>query len=188
MSDGGIHYEDPFATPPEKRERWRRLRGRLAAPVTLWTSGSLDAPAGLTISSLVVADGRPPVVMGLMNDTTELFASIESSGAFVVHIAGHEDRVLADRFAGLRPSPGGIFTGLNVEGSEWGPVLQGLTNRAYCRYLGNQEAGYQRLVTGALERIELDELHAPLVYFRGRYRSLVPDPTRSSETGRVSRG
>ena len=169
---GGIHYEDPFATPLEKREPWRRLRGRLAAPVTLWTSGGPDARTGLTISSIVIADGEPPLVLGLMKDTADLFTSIQETGRFVVHVAERDDRTLADRFAGLRPSPGGLFAGEEVEDTEWGPVLTRLVNRASCRLVGEVAAGYQRLVQGAIERIDLDELESPLVLFRGRYRSL----------------
>ena len=172
MAEGNIHYEDPFATPIEKREPWRRLRGRLAAPVTLWTSGSSSARTGLTISSIVVADGEPPTVMGLMKETSDLYSSITETGRFVVHIAEREHRALADRFAGLRPSPGGLFVDEEVRDSEWGPILTGLPNRASCRLIGESPAGYQRLVQGAIERIELDELAEPLVLFRGRYRSL----------------
>ncbi|HWC31792.1 MAG TPA: flavin reductase family protein, partial [Actinomycetota bacterium] len=166
---GGIHYEDPFATPVEKREPWRRLRGRLASPVTLWTSGSREARTGLTISSVVVADGQPPSVLGLMKDTSDLFASIQESGRFVVHVVERDDRALADRFAGLRPSPGGLFAGEEVEDSEWVPVLTRLVNRAYCRFVSERAAGYQRLVEGTIEQIDLDELESPLVLFRGRY-------------------
>lgn len=172
MADGGIHYEDPFATPTEKREPWRRLRGRLTAPVTLWTSGGPGGRTGLTISSVIVADGNPPTVMGLMKDTSDLYAAIQESARFVVHIADRDDRALADRFAGLRPSPGGLFEDLRVDDTEWGPVLADLTNRASCRLVEDVAAGYQRLVQGAIERIDLDDLEAPLVLFRGRYRSL----------------
>lgn len=169
---GGIHYEDPFATPIEKREPWRRLRGRLAAPVTLWTSGGPDARTGLTISSIIIADGNPPTVLGLMKDTSDIFATIQETGRFVVHVAELNDRTLADRFAGLRPSPGGLFAGEDVEDTEWGPVLTRLVNRASCRFVDEREAGHQRLVQGAIERIDLDELDRPLVLYRGRYRSL----------------
>src|SRR5919197_877292 len=55
---GGRH---PFTTPPERRDPARRLRGRLLAPVTVWTAGHPPATAGLTVSSLLVAEGRPPV-------------------------------------------------------------------------------------------------------------------------------
>lgn len=171
-----VHYTDPFATPAEQRTPARRLRGRLASAVTVWTSGTASTRAGLTISSLVVAEGSPSVVMGLMTDTSSLWESIESTRAFVVHILAEDDRVIADRFAGLRPSPGGVFAGLDVDDTGWGPAVTAFADRVYCRFSGATEAGYQRLVTGEIERIELGDLAEPLVYFRGRYRGLGPDP------------
>lgn len=174
MSEGNIHYENPFATPLDKREPGRRLRGRLAAPVTVWTSGTLPSGTGLTISSIVLAEGRPSMILGLMNETTDVFEIIRTTGSFVVHVLDYSDRVLADRFAGLRPSPGGLFAGLEVAESDWGPILSDVTNRAYCRFADESPAGYQRLVRGEIEKIDLEELATPLVYFRGRYRPLEP--------------
>ena len=51
-----IHYTDPFATPQRNARRYAGCAGRLAAPVTLWTA---PGPAGLTVSSTVVAEGEP---------------------------------------------------------------------------------------------------------------------------------
>ena len=172
MADGNIHYENPFVPPVEAREPWRRLRGRLTAPVTVWTSGTGEARAGLTISSLLVADGRPPVVLGLMNDTTDLYAAIAATGAFVVHVLDRSQASLSEEFAGLRPRPGGPFAGRSLEESAHGPVLDEVADRAYCRLVDDQEAGFQRLVRGAVEEIEVADLASPLVLFRGRYRSL----------------
>ena len=166
------HGVDPFATPPERRSDVRRLRGRLAASVTVWTSGGADDRAGLTVSSLMVAEGEPSLVIGLMNDTTDLFDAIGSSGRFVVHLLGPKDRIVADRFAGLRPSPGGLFEDIETALSDWGPVMEPFPNRVYCRYTGSTAAGYHQLVFGDIDRIELDELSEPLLYFRGRYRLL----------------
>ncbi len=53
-SHGEIHDEHPFVTPPEQRDPARRLRGRLAAPVTILTAGRDRNRTGLTVSSLVV--------------------------------------------------------------------------------------------------------------------------------------
>jgi 3-hydroxy-9,10-secoandrosta-1,3,5(10)-triene-9,17-dione monooxygenase reductase component len=170
-----VHGTDPFVTPAGKREPVRRLRGRLVAGVSVWTAGDARARAALTVSSMVVAEGSPSLVLGLMNDTTDLWEAIEGTRAFVVHILGRRDRVAADRFAGLRPSPGGLFTGMEVEDTAWGPVLQAFPDRVSCRYLDSSHAGYQRLVRGEIERIELSELIDPLVYFRGRYRRLKQD-------------
>jgi len=171
---GGVHYENPFVTPVDRRDPARRLRGRLASPVTVWTSGSVDAPVALTMSSILIADGDPPFVLGLLNDTTDLWASINLTGAFVVHLLEEQDDAVSDEFAGLRPSPGGPFSRLDVEDSEWGPVLTHKKNRAFCRLRASEAAGYQHSVKVEIERIELDELDSPLVLFRGRYRNLKP--------------
>ena len=169
---GEVHYENPFATPAEARSPARRLRGRLTSGVTVWTSFGDEGAAGLTVSSVVVADGDPGRILGLLNDTTTLWEAIASSRRFVVHLLDRDHRDVAERFAGLRPAPGGVFAGLDADPSDWGPVLGGISNRAYCRLVSDAPAGYQILVAGTIERVDLAELERPLVYFRGRYRDL----------------
>lgn len=144
------------------------FRGRLVAPVTIWTSGT----TGLTVSSLLVADGEPSGCLGLVGHNSDLADVLPESGRFVVHVLEHDHRDLADRFAGLRPAPGGLLRGLEIEESDWGPVLSVVPTRAYCRYEEAVETGYHLLVRGSIERVELGELRRPLAYFRGGYREL----------------
>lgn len=172
MARVNVRYENPFVDPPEARDAARRLRGRLVAPVTLWTAGDEDARTGLTISSIVIAAGEPAEALGLMSETTDLLDAITDTRTFVIHVLGDGDKVLADRFAGVRPSPGGLFVDLDVDQTRWGPAIATVVNRAYCRLIRTERAGYQVMVAGAIERVELDELDTPLVYFRGRYRAL----------------
>lgn len=169
---GRIHSENPFADPIEARAPARRLRGRLPAPVTLWTAGSLESATGLTVSSMLVAEGEPSLVVGLVSPMTDLFEVIQETGKWVVHVLEQGDRELSERFAGLRPSPGGLFTGLVVEASEHGPVLASLRSRAYCSLTGWDQAGYHQLLRGHIDSIELAEEGDPLVHLRGRYRQL----------------
>jgi 3-hydroxy-9,10-secoandrosta-1,3,5(10)-triene-9,17-dione monooxygenase reductase component len=171
----GIHSEHPFATPVELREPARRLRGRFASPVTVWTAGGRERPlAGLTVSSTVVSVGEPSLVLGLIGETTDLFDAVRSTGSFVVHVLSESDATLADRFAGLRPSPGGMFSGLELEDTPHGPALAAVPERASCRVVDVVASGFQQLVRGEIESIELGDLDSPLVYFRGRYRRLAP--------------
>ena len=168
----GIHDEHPFATPREERDPVRRFRGRLAAPVTIVTSGSGSGRTGLTISSLVVAEGEPGVAVMLVGPTTDLWFALEETGRAVVHVAREGNRALSARFAGLAPSPGGLFAGLDVAQGEWGPEIAGLSNRLYCTRVGAVETGYLLVVSLAIDRIEVDDLTDPLAYFRGSYRRL----------------
>ncbi len=170
--DGAIRGEHPFRTPEPARDPARRLRGRLAAPVTIVTAGTGEGRTGLTVSSIVVAEGDPPLVYTLVGSATDLWVAIAETGRFVVHVATARDRVTADVFAGLRPSPGGLFAGRDVEETEYGPVLADLGNRAYCTMREGREESYSVLVSGAIDRVEIDELTDPLAYFRGAYRVL----------------
>ncbi|MFP5298465.1 MAG: flavin reductase family protein [Actinomycetota bacterium] len=172
MDDGGIHHQDPFATPPSLREPIRRFRGRLSAGVTIWTAMGEQGPAGLTVSSILVAEGQPPQILGLVSDTTDLFEAIELTNRFVVHVVDSEHRRWADGFAGLYPMPGGIFNNLRWNEGDHGPELDELPNRATCRLIEILPAGYQRLIRAEVGRIDVADLDDPLVYFRGRYRNL----------------
>lgn len=173
MADqGGVHEDHPFETPADQRDPARRFRGRLAAPVTIITSGSGDHRTGLTVSSLVVAEGDPSRIYFLLGSTTDLFYGLEETGKFVVHVLGSDDHATADVFAGLRPSPGGRFAGLAVEQSEWGPVLSDVKTRAYCTFEGGDEETFFIVAEGRIDKLELGEMEDPLVYFRGKYRNL----------------
>ncbi|MDP8958623.1 MAG: flavin reductase family protein [Actinomycetota bacterium] len=172
---GGIHRRHPFVTPTELREPARRFRGRLVGPVTVWTAGGPEERTGLTMSSLVVAEGEPASVFGLVGETSELWEAVQKSEAFVVHVLEERHRQLADRFAGLRPSPGGLFRDLVVQDTPWGPVLADLATRAFCRLGSSEESGYHLLVQGVIQRIELHDLREPLAYYRGGYRRLRTD-------------
>src|ERR671932_775332 len=59
--------QPPFAVPAERRDPARRLRGRLVAPVTVWTAGHPPGGAGLTVSSVLVAEGQPARLLGLLD-------------------------------------------------------------------------------------------------------------------------
>ena len=167
---GGQH---PFATPPERRSPARRLRGRLLAPVTVWTAGSPPAGAALTVSSVLVAEGEPARILGLIDPTSALWEAAREAGAFVVHVLGAGDRSLAERFAEIRPPIRGAFTGLEVAPSPWGPLLAGRRSWAACRLAGSTPAGYAELVEGVIERLELHDGVGPLGWLHGGYVSVV---------------
>lgn len=168
-----IHYTDPFATPEPDRSPVRRLRGRLAAPVSLWTA---PGPAGLTVSSMLVADGDPGRVVGVLDDESALWAAIMAAGRFAVCPLAAGEQQLADRFAGLAPAPGGLFAQPQEQWRETahGPVLAGDRAWAGCRLEDHQRCGWGLLVVGTVVEVVLDQAGPapPLIHHRGRYHSL----------------
>jgi 3-hydroxy-9,10-secoandrosta-1,3,5(10)-triene-9,17-dione monooxygenase reductase component len=167
-----IGRQPPFAVPPERRSPARRLRGRLVAPVTVWTAGHPPGGAGLTVSSVLVADGQPARLLGLIDPTSAFWEAMQETRAFVVHLLAVGDRALAERFGEVRPPIRSPFERLEVADSPWGPVLGGSRPRAACRLAGSAPVGHAELVEGAIERLELPDLADPLAYLHGSYRSV----------------
>jgi 3-hydroxy-9,10-secoandrosta-1,3,5(10)-triene-9,17-dione monooxygenase reductase component len=166
-----IHSSHPFLPPEGERDPVRRLRGRLAAPVTLWTAGHESRPAGLPVSSVLVAAGEPNRVLGLCDPDSDLYDAIQRSGAFAVIVLGWQHRVLADAFAGVSPAPGGPFRLAEWSATEWGPVLAEPVTWAGCRVESEPRPfGWGHLVTAVIEQVQLaDDEPAPMAYRRGRY-------------------
>lgn len=210
MRGVSIHSTDPFATPGERRSPVRQLRGRLAAPVTLWTAGApaqtgerdsgdpgtardggADGAgtggavtvggvrygwAGLTVSSTLVADGRPPRLLGLVDEESDLWAEVGRTGRFVVMPLTAGDRHLADRFAGIMPAPGGLFRATEWTATPYGPVLAGRDTWAGCEVADTRRFGFGLLVEASVTHVAVGPDSQPLVYYRGRYRELRTAP------------
>jgi hypothetical protein len=164
-----IHSDHPFVPSEGDRDPLRRLRGRLPAPVTVWATGVDRSREGLTISSLLVADGEPARVLGLVDADSQFWDA--DPGAWVVNVLGVEHRFLADAFAGTAPAPGGPFTLGTWHDSDWGPVLAGTAGWVGVRRadVEPREVGWGLLVEGVVEHVEIGDADA-MVHVRGRYR------------------
>lgn len=168
-----IHTEHPFrdADPDPAR----RLRGRLGGAVTLWTAWGADrAPAGLTVSSVMVANGRPPYVLALVDPDSDLAESLAHSGRAVVQLLHWRHRDLAEVFAETAPAPGGKFAQGRFVDTDWGPRPADGGTWAGVALEETRELGWSRLVTCRLEHVETADDEEPLVHRRGRY-----EPPRS---------
>ena len=163
-----VHSEHPFLPPPEARDRVRQLRGRLVGPVTIVTSGD----DGMTASAVLIMEGAPPRLVATISELADFRESVEKTRRFVMQVAGQEHRHLSDRFAEISPAPGGLFHGLTVIETEWGPRLDGFGTWAGCTLETTLTVGYQVLVVGMIEHLEVGDIDDPLIYFRGRYRKL----------------
>lgn len=169
-----IHSEHPFLTPEPERDPVRRARGRLNAPVTIWTTGEGRDRAGLTVSSVIIAEGDPGEVIGLVNPDSALGEVIEQTRTLVVNVLGGDDRTISDVFADRTPSPGGKFrTGSWID-TAWGPTLDEVPAWIGARLVEEPliRAGWAYLVRATIEKVHLSALAeggTALGYLRGRY-------------------
>lgn len=162
-----IHSEHPFLDPePDPVRRWR---GRLGGAVTLWTAGDEARRAGLTVTSLMVANGEPARVLALLDPDSDLADELARTGRGVVQQLGWAHRDLADAFAGTAPAPGGPFRTGEFGSTPWGPHLVTAPTWAGVVLESTAEVGWSRLVTCTVEHVEVGEDDVPLVHRRGRY-------------------
>lgn len=167
-----IHREHPFIDPVSARDSVRQLRGRLAAGVTLWTTGAAGDRAGLTVSSLMVATGNPARVLGLLDPLSDLVDAIESTRTVAVSVLRRDEHYLSEVFAGRAPAPGGPFTQAEFVDTPWGPVLAGERSWAGLRVESTAEVGWATLVTGVVEQVAVADEPDPLLHHRGRYHGI----------------
>ncbi|MDQ2837372.1 MAG: flavin reductase family protein [Actinomycetota bacterium] len=169
-----IHNEHPFLPAEGDRNPVRRLRGRLASPVTVLTAEHDGQRAGLTVSSLLVVDGEPGSVIAVIDPLSELREALQSSAAAVVNLLGWQHRQLADAFGYVAPAPGGPFRLADWTSTRWGPALDGAQAWAGCRLSDRPviEVGWGLQVQLDIEHIEIGPDGEGLVHHRGRYHQL----------------
>ncbi|GAB3703132.1 flavin reductase family protein [Mariniluteicoccus flavus] len=173
-----IHSDHPFATPEPDRDPVRRLRGRLPAPVTVWTTGEGRTREGWTVSSMLVADGDPAEVLGLLDEDSELADAVAVTGTACISVLGYAHRALADAFARIAPAPGGPFRMGEWEDTAWGPRLVGASWLGVRLEPDPDHAGWALLLRGRIEHAEPGEA-MPMAHVRGRYRDLDGPPSPS---------
>lgn len=180
-----IHSDHPFLPAEGDRDPLRRFRGRLAAGVALWTTGvatstGAETRKGLTVSSMMIADGEPGEVIGLIDEDSDLWDLLDQTRTVVVSLLDHDESAgpsggqLSDAFAGTFPAPGGPFRMADWTETDWGPALVGAP------WLGARllpgmpvHAGWALLVRAEIETIDLaGDSDDPLVSHRGRYHHL----------------
>lgn len=169
-----IHGDHPFATPEHERSAVRRFRGRMPSPVTLWTSGHDGALAGLTVSSLMVADGDPGYIVGLLDPDSDLWDTLQASRRAVVSLLTEQHQQLADAFGYVAPAPGGPFRMAEWTDTEWGPALAGAT-WAGCRLTDDEPVQTGWSVQARLEIVQVNvgpDDAVPVIHRRGRYHRL----------------
>lgn len=163
-----IHSTHPFAEPPESRDQVRRFRGRLGGAVSLWTTQA-DRRQGLTVSSLMVANGEPARVLGLLDPDSDLAEALAAEVRVVVQLLEWRHRDLAEMFAGTAPAPGGPFAQADFVDTDWGPRLADVTTWMGVRVDSAREVGWSSEVSAVIEHVEVGEEQHPLQHRRGRW-------------------
>jgi 3-hydroxy-9,10-secoandrosta-1,3,5(10)-triene-9,17-dione monooxygenase reductase component len=168
-----LRYGNPWADPPSERDPVRQVRARLPAPVTIWTAGTAGEWTGLTVSSLMLAQGEPGQLLGLIGPDTDLAETMTHTGAFVVHVLADrpDHRRLAQHFSGTLGADPDL---LQVDQSDQGPRLRGAPDQVGCRVISRRPCGWSELVEAAIEDVrwatDLPPSRPGLLWYRGGFQ------------------
>jgi flavin reductase (DIM6/NTAB) family NADH-FMN oxidoreductase RutF len=175
-----IHHEHPFLPPEGERNPLRRFRGRMIAPVSVWTAYAADARrVGWTVSSMLVADGPDATLVGLLDPDAELTetvaAATDGPRTLAVNLLGWRHRALPDAFAGLAPAPGGAFRLGEWQETSYGPVLADAPGWLGATVLQTRPVGWSTLVLARIDHVEIASDEGDLLgHLRGRYLPVTP--------------
>lgn len=151
--------------------RFREVLGRYASGVTVVTTVSGGEPTGLTCQSFTSVSLDPPLVAFLPTRSSRAFAAIRRTGRFCVNFLAADQSDLSDRMAA---TSGDKFDGVAwTPTAETGsPVLDGALGHVDCTVHAVHEAGDHYIVVGEVVGLEAGVDGSPLLFHRGRYRTL----------------
>ena len=152
---------------------FRSALGHFATGVTVVTArDGQERPRAITVSSFASVSLAPPLVLYCLGKSAFHFDAFAAAEAFAVNLLGAEAQGLSDRFAREAEDD---FQGVEVSASATGcPVLPGCLAVLDCAREAMHDAGDHLIVVGRVTALAVPGGEEPLIYYRGRYRRLMP--------------
>lgn len=165
----------PKPAPKLDPRAFRDHLGCFATGVTIITAlGARGQLLGVTANSFNSVSLDPPLVLFSLDRRAYSLWDFLSTGHFAVNVLAEEQAELSTRFA---RSLNDKWSG--VEWVTWDhgcPILAGCHANFECSIAYTYAGGDHVIFVGQVERMACDSAKAPLLYYRGRYRQLLPLP------------
>ncbi len=150
---------------------FRSALGSFATGITIVSAAHPTAGLiGLTANSFNSVSLDPPLVLfSIARTANSLSAFLEAPG-FAVNVLRHDQRALSDHFA-----RGGVDKWATIPhliGKNGAPILPGAIAAFDCERYATHDGGDHVIILGRVVAMEHDHEGEPLIYFRGRYRTL----------------
>lgn len=155
---------------------FRRTLGMFATGITVITAQARDGSLiGLTVNSFNSVSLDPPLIVWSLANSSTVREVLEGCEYYAVNVLAEDQEALsnlfaskaADRFAGVEWEPG-------LGGA---PLLAGCCAAFEVRNTVRYPGGDHVIFIGQVERCDRSE-REPLVFFNGRYRSLMRSAER----------
>ncbi len=151
---------------------FRAALGRFATGVTVIT---VETPTGevhgMTANAFCSVSLRPPLVLVCIDHLAETYLHIRERRQFGVSVLKEEQEALSEFFADPERDHAAYRLGIQYHSMRSGTrVLQNALANLDCSVVHDYEGGDHTIFVGEVREVVVAE-GAPLLYFRGRYRS-----------------
>jgi len=163
---------------PVSSEAFRQVLGRFAAGVTIVTTRADGEVHGTTMSAFSSLSLEPPLVLIAVRKESDIHGLIARSKIFAVNILHKGQSETSAAFA--QKGTLELIAAHRLEGTPFrvavtgAPVLKESLAYLDCRVTQSVDAGDHTIYIGRVEEGDVSsETDVPLVYYRGRYESVV---------------
>ncbi len=153
------------------RRAYRDTIGHFASGVTIVTTTGPDGPAGMTTNAVTSLSLEPLLLLVCFERRSRTLAVVRSSERFAVNILRAGDEPLAAVFASKRV-PREKFESVTHIETHGVPVLDGALAWITCALRELRAGGDHVIGIGEVVGMSAGEDCDPLVFYRGRYRTL----------------
>jgi flavin reductase (DIM6/NTAB) family NADH-FMN oxidoreductase RutF len=152
---------------------FRSIVGHFTTGVTIITSAAGDLLQGMTANAISSLSLDPTLVLICVDKTTHTHGVIERGGVFTVNILGEHQEDVSRIFAKRGEPETGTLRGVPFRLGETGsPILDDCLAFIECRVVEMLGGGDHSIFLGEVVAEGVVEEMRPLVFFRGKYRTL----------------
>lgn len=155
-------------------DTFRRALSRLAAGVSIVSTGRGGERRGVTATAICSVSASPPTILACVNTATGTCKMIAETGLFAVNLLAEHHRPVAEIFAGRNGLQGDdrFAHGDWIAGDRHAlPVLGSALAALECRVDRMIESGTHAVFFGVIEGACFDE-NPPLIFHEGRFHVL----------------
>ena len=151
---------------------FRNALGCFATGVAVVTTAAAAGPIGLTVNSFASVSLNPPLILWSLDEASECKGAFLKATHFCINVLKDDAKELAQRLA--RKGDHAIDGDIAGHGAGGVPILIHALAHFECAVEARHAGGDHTIFVGrVLKHVHAEHGH-PLVYYRGRYRSLAP--------------
>lgn len=161
-------------------KRFRDALGRFATGIAIVTARSCDGEAvGMTMSSFNSVSLVPPLVLFSVDRKAHGLAAMAGAKGYGINILGREQETLSNQFAKALSDKWQAVE--HVPGYGEAPLIANALAHFECRPYAQYDGGDHVIFVVEVVNVATPAADGePLLFFRGRYRSLAADEYRAA--------